>query len=364
MKKYVFSVDFTVVFTVLLLMIIGFISLTSATDDTRKLTVQLFCYTIGFVSMIALAFWDYRSIIGQKLHIYLFCIFLLVIVFPFGIGKEETGALSWIRFGSIGIQPSEFAKLLFCLYLSCELAEKIENRTLNNKKSLLIFLLKCVPVIALVIAQNDTGSALVFLFLMCSVLFVGGISFKYIFISIGITLILLPVIWLCLADYQKDRIIVFFNPTKDLTDAGYQVNLSKLALSSGGIFGKGYKSGAVNALSYLPEKETDFIFSVIGEEFGLLGTLIVLILYLILILKYFSISIHSPDIHGKIITLGVLAIYVFHIAENIGMTLGLFPVTGIPLPFLSYGGSSVVSMSLGAGLVLSVRRKIYNLYYS
>ena len=364
MKKYVFSVDFTVVFTVLLLMVTGFISLTSATDDLRKLTVQFFCYTVGFIGMIAFAFWDYRSITGQKNTIYLLCIFLLVIVFPFGIGKEETGALSWIRFGSIGIQPSEFAKLLFCLYLSCELSEQVENHTLNNKKSLLLFLLKCAPVIALVIAQNDTGSAVVFLFLLCVTLFVAGISFKYILISIGFVIISLPIIWMCLADYQKDRIIVFFNPSKDLSGAGYQVNLSKLAISSGGFFGKGYGRGAVNALSFLPEKETDFIFSVIGEEFGLLGTLIVLILFLILVLKCFSISRHATDTHGKLTAIGVSAIYLFHIAENIGMTLGLFPVTGIPLPFLSYGGSSVVSMSLGAGLVLSVRRKTYNLYYS
>lgn len=364
MKKYVLSVDFTVVFTVLLLMMTGFFSLTSATDNTRKLTVQTLCYAAGFIIMIALAFWDYRSIAGQKMRIYFLCLFLLIIVFPFGIGKEETGALSWIRFGGIGVQPSEFVKLLFCLFLSCELSEKIEKNTLNNKKDLLISLAKCAPVIALVIMQNDTGTALVFVFILCVVLFIAGISLKYIIITAGAVLISLPIIWACLADYQRDRIAVFFNPSADLSDAGYQVNLSKLALSSGGITGQGYRQGAVNALSYLPEKETDFIFSVIGEEFGILGTGFVLLLFLILILKCFSIAKHAADIRGKLLATGVCAIFLFHIAENIGMTLGLLPVTGIPLPFLSYGGSSVLSMSIGAGLVLCVRRKAYNLYNS
>ena len=364
MKKYVLSVDFTVVFTVLLLMMTGFIALNSATTDTRKLTVQTLCYIVGFVTMIALTFWDYRSIQGQKNRIYFLCLFLLIIVFPFGIGKEETGALSWIRFGGIGVQPSEFAKLLFCLYLSCELSEKIEKNTLNNKKELLIFLAKCVPIIALVIMQNDTGTALVFMFILCVTLFIAGISLKYILVTTAVLLISLPIIWTFLADYQKDRISVFFNPSADLSDAGYQVNLSKLALSSGGITGQGYRQGAVNALSFLPEKETDFIFSVIGEEFGLLGTGFVLILFLILVLKCFFIAKHAVDVRGKLLATGITAIFLFHIAENIGMTLGLLPVTGIPLPFLSYGGSSVLSMSIGAGLVLCVRRKAYNLYNS
>ena len=364
MRRYVLSVDATVVFTVLLLMIAGFVSLTSATDDLRKLTVQTLCYIVGFIVMIALAFWDYRSIHGQKQHIYFLCIFLLAIVFPLGIGKEETGAISWIRFGGIGVQPSEFVKLLFCLYISCELSEKIDNATLNNKKCLIIFLGRCLPIVALVILQNDTGTALVFLFMLAVTLFIAGIKLKYILISLGVALILLPVIWLFMSDYQRDRIIVFFNPNTDISNAGYQVNLSKLALSSGKIFGHGYKMGAVNALSYLPEKETDFIFSVIGEEFGLLGTAFITILFLILTFKCFLIAKNAQDNQGRLIATGISAMFIFHIVENIGMTLGLLPVTGIPLPFISYGGSSVLSMSIAIGLVLSVRRKTYILYHS
>lgn len=363
MKKYILSVDWTVVFVVILLMTSGIFTLFSACTDTKKLTVQALCTILGIISMLTVAFWDYTSISGRKNFIYFLCIFFLVIVFFFGIGKEETGAKSWIRFGGIGVQPSEFVKLLFSLYLSCELSEKIEKNTLNSKKELFMLLLKCAIVIGLVIMQNDTGTALVFLFMLIVTLFVSGISKKYILISLASLLVLMPLIWLMLADYQRDRIMVFFNPQADLSDAGYQVYLSKLAVSSGGIFGKGYKNGAINALSYLPEKETDFIFSVIGEEFGLLGTVFLITLFLILIFRLFYIATHTENTQGKILSTAICAMLLFHIIENVGMTLGLLPVTGIPLPFISYGGSSMLSMSLGIGLSLAVRQKTYTLHH-
>ncbi len=364
MKKHILSVDLKLVFTVLLLMTSGLIALTSATDDLRKLTVQTLSATLGTILMITIAFWDLRSIVSKGNHIYFLCVFFLIIVFPFGIGKEETGATSWIRFGNIGVQPSEFVKLLFALFLSCELMEKIQKNTLNNLKKLFPFLLKCLIIIGLVILQNDTGTALVFLFMLITTLFIAGISKKYLFIAVLTALIALPIVWICLKDYQQDRILVFLNPNDDLSDAGYQVYLSKLALSSGGILGQGYKLGAVNSLSYLPEKETDFIFSVIGEEFGLVGTVFILTLFLILIFKCFSIAKNSDDLQGKLLATAICSMLTFHIIENVGMTLGLLPVTGIPLPFISYGGSSMLSMSIGIGLVLSVRRKTYTLHYS
>lgn len=364
MKKHILSIDLAIVFVVLTIMGFGFLALTTATDDARRLLVQLFCLSLGFVLMISLSFWDYRAIYGKCNHLYFLCLFFLLIVFPFGTGKEETGAISWIRFGSIGVQPSEFVKLIFSLYLSCELSKKIETKTLNKPKELLLFLAKCLPIIALVVLQNDTGTALVFLFMLAVTLFVSGISKRYILIFILLMIFLLPVIWLFLADYQRDRILVFFNPNSSLNDAGYQVHLAKLALSSGSLLGKGYGCGAVNALSYLPEKETDFIFSVIGEEFGFLGTTFLVLLFSILIIKCFFIALNSNDIQGKLIATAISAMLTFHIFENIGMSIGLLPVTGIPLPFVSYGGSSALSMSLGIGLILSVRRKTYTLHYS
>lgn len=364
MKKHVLSIDFTVVVTAILLMTVGIISISSATNDTKKLAVQLLACSLGIAAMLALTFWDYRSIMRHTHHIYFLSIFLLAIVFPFGIGKEETGAISWIRFGSIGIQPSEFVKILFCLFLSCELPPLIEGGTLNEPKELLKFLGKCFPVVALVILQNDTGTALVFVFMLIVCLFISGISVKYILIAAGAAIISLPVIWAVMSDYQKDRITVFFNPEAELSDSGYQVNLSKLALASGGILGRGYGKGAINSLSYLPEKDTDFIFSVIGEESGLLGTMTVIALFLILILRCFYIAKRAPDLQGRVISTGVCAWLTFHVVENVGMTLGLLPVTGIPLPFVSYGGSSVLSMSMAIGLILSVRRKTFNLHFN
>lgn len=364
MKKHILSYDFILIFTTALLMLSGIFVLTSATTDIKKITIQSFTATLGIISMVVIAFWDYQSISGRKNHIYLLCIVFLISVFIFGTGKEETGATSWIRFGRIGIQPSEFVKLLFALYLSCEIPEKIEKNTLNKPKSLLIFVLKCALIIGLVVMQNDTGTALVFAFMLTVTLFTSGISKKYIFITIGAFLVMIPLIWFFLADYQRDRILVFLNPEADLSSAGYQVYLSKLAISSGGIWGKGYKNGAVNALSYLPEKDTDFIFSVIGEETGLIGALYFTALFLFLIIRLFYITSKAKDLQGKTLVTSICAMFIFHITENIGMTIGLLPVTGIPLPFVSYGGSSMLSMSAGVGLSLCVRRKTYNLLKS
>ncbi len=358
MKKCFFAIDYIVVITVLLLFAVGTVAVYSAAD-TRKLYVQLLAYSLGIISMILISFWDYRSIQQNSYHIYFISIFLLLIVFLFGIGKEETGAQSWIRFGGIGVQPSEFVKILFCLYISCNLSSMIEENTLNNPKTLLIFLGKCLPIIGLVILQNDTGSALVFVFMLAVCLFVSGIRPKFIIVALIVTIAALPLMWLFMSDYQKDRILVFFNPEEDLLGAGYQVYLSKLAIASGGIFGAGYLSGPLNSLSYLPEKDTDFIFSCLGEEFGMTGTLVTITLFIILIFRCFYIAKTAADNQGRLICTGVASWLTFHVVENIGMTIGVLPVTGIPLPFVSYGGSSVLAMSMAMGLVLSVRRKIY-----
>lgn len=361
MKKYFKSIDFIVIIAVISLMSIGIITLFSATT-IGKVKVQLLAYSLGIISMILISFWDYRSIEKSSMHIYFFSIFLLLIVFIFGIGKEETGAISWIRFGKIGIQPSEFVKILFCLFISCNISSMIESNTLNHPKELLYFILKCVPIIGLVILQNDTGTALVFIFMLALCLFVSGISVKYIVICFAFAVISLPLIWLFMSDYQKDRIQVFFYPENDLLGSGYQVYLSKLAVSSGGILGTGYNKGPLNSLSYLPEKDTDFIFSVIGEEFGFLGTITTTIIFVVLILRCFYIAKNASDNLGRMIATGVGSWLTFHVIENISMTVGLLPVTGIPLPFVSYGGSSVLSISIAMGLVLSVRRKTYKIF--
>ena len=348
---------------VLSLTAIGLTAVSSATTEIRKISVQILACSLGLCSMLTIAFWDYRSIKGFGRHLYFLCIFLLAIVFPLGTGKEETGAISWIRFGSIGVQPSEFVKLLFCLYLSCEFRQLLEQGTLNNPKKLIPLILKSSPIIALVVLQNDTGSALVFVFILLVLLFISGLSVKYILIGTGILAVTLPLMWFLLSDYQKDRITVFLNSDKELTGAGFQVYLSKLAIQSGGIFGHGYRQGAISSLSFLPEKDTDFIFAVIGEEFGLFGTTITVLLFLILIIRCVNIARHSSDLQGKLIATGICALITFHTIENLGMCMGLLPVTGIPLPFISYGGSSILSMSMAMGLILSVRRKTYKLHY-
>ncbi len=345
-------------------MAIGIFCVESASGaEERKPLVQLFACILGIISMILIAFWDYRSLIPVMRYIYFLSIFLLILVFLFGIGKEETGALSWIRFGSIGIQPSEFVKLFFCLYYAWDISQNVENKTLNKAKPLVKTILSSVLIIGLVVLQNDTGTALVFIFMLFTMLYISGIYYKYILWALVASILLMPILWLFLADYQRARIAVFFNPNTQLSDAGYQVSQSKLAFGSGGILGHGYKNGPINSLSYLPEKDTDFIFGVIGEEFGFIGSIFVVILLLILIFRCFQIAKYAPDINGRLIAVGVASMLMFHTIENIGMTIGILPVTGIPLPFISYGGSSVLAMSMAIGLILSVRRKTYNLHF-
>ena len=363
MKKHFLATDFLVIALVIFLMSIGAVTLFSAADK-GKVQVQLFAYCLGLIAIIVISFWDYRSIERSPNHIYFLSIFLLLIVFVFGIGKEETGAISWIRFGKIGVQPSEFVKILFCLYISCSISSMLEKNILNNPKELFIFILKCLPVIGLVVLQNDTGTALVFVFMLSACLFTSGIAPKFIITAIAVTLVILPLTWLLMSDYQRDRIEVFLNPEKDLLGSGYQVYLSKLAVSSGGIWGTGYRHGALNSLSYLPEKDTDFIFSILGEEFGFLGTSLTLIIFIILIFRCFYIARNATDNLGRIICTGVSSWLTFHVIENVSMTIGLLPVTGIPLPFVSYGGSSVLAISMAMGLILSVRRKTYNIHFN
>lgn len=309
----------------------------------------------GLVMMYFIASIDYQKLSMMTKLIYVFSVLLLIAVLIIGTGREDTGSKSWIRFGPIGIQPSEIVKIGFIITFSNAVAKYGDE--LNKPFNIFKLLLHAGVFIFMIMLQPDFGTTMVFIVIFAGILFAANISYKYI-IGTAITIAAaIPVLWTFLADYQKNRIRVLFDPESDPLNAGYHVMQSKIAIGSGGFSGKGFGQGTQTQLEYLPAKHTDFIYSVIGEEFGLIGCLIVALLLFALVLRCIYIAKNSNTRFGSYICIGVACMFLAHTFENIGMCLGLMPVTGIPLPFFSYGGSSIVTNLMAIGLVLCVNSK-------
>ena len=359
------KLDYFLISIVVILALFGLFIIYSATKNsdsaTRQMIVQSAGMVLGIMLMFVISMIDYDLYPSFTKFIYCASVIILVFVLIFGQGKEETGANSWIRLGGISIQPSEFVKLAFAITFSVHLESVKEN--INRFSVLLKLFIHFAILAVLVILQNDTGTTLVFAVMFFVMLFLGGLSFKYIIAAIAGVGALVPVAWFCfMQDYQKERILVFLNPERDASGYGYQVSQSKIAIGSGEFTGRGYLSGPQNQLGLLPEKDTDFIFGAIGEEFGFIGAAFIVLLLAALVIRCFYISSKAKDDRGLFLCAGLAAMFMFHVIENIFMCIGLLPVTGIPLPFLSYGGSSLVTNFMAIGLILSVwsRRKRVN----
>lgn len=338
-------------------------SATAAQSGFSSVAVQLTAALIGTVLMFVLCFFDYEQLIPVAKYIFVFfTLILLVVIFLGTTGKW--GSKSWLKIGGISIQPSELAKIGFIVTFSYHLAVVKEN--VNKPLVLLGLMLHAAVPIALVLLQPDTGTAIVFVFIFCVMLFTSGISFKYIIPSVFAISAAVPLWYNHLSKFQKNRIRVFLNPDLEPLGSGYNVIQSKIAVGSGGFSGKGYLNGPQSQLGYLPAKSTDFIFSAISEEFGFIGSAIIIAALFFVIFKCVGIALRSDNAFGRYICVGVAAMLFFHTVENIGMCVGLLPVTGIPLPFLSYGGTSLITNLASVGIVLSVSyhnkpRKIFEL---
>ena len=344
--------------TVFLLTAIGLLSVCSATADNglKQITVQLFSVLLG----VCFAYFSAKLPLLRlgKAYPLLYALGLIALssVFILSGGRETNGAISWIRFGPISVQPSEPVKLLYCFLLAEQMANAQRQNALNHPLRLFMIFLFAVPFILLVLLQNDTGTALCYGFMLCVMLVAAGLSLRCcLSLSLLIT-IALPFIWRLLAPFQKSRIAVFLNPSSDPSGAGYQVKTSLQTLSSGRLFGRGFLSGPQNRFHILPEKDTDFIFSIIGEEWGFLGCAIIVLLLFTLIFLCFQIARKTQDASLRLLLSGLGAMFFFHTTENIGMCLGLLPVTGIPLPFISYGGSHLVTCFGAIGLMQNVHK--------
>ena len=375
-KKHVRSIDWFLIITVIIANAYGFLLVKSATNcltsDTvktlfwnfteqqRTIIVQSAAIFIGIVCMLAMTKMDYDHIVKYWKYMYAIAILFLVVTLIFGTGEADVGSKSWIRVMGIGIQPSELVKILFILTFSRHLDSVKEK--LDKPKNILLLILHFGIIFALIVLQGDLGTALVFLFIFLAMCFAGGISLWYFLAGLFIAVAASPLVWNLMRDDQRMRILSGFNPMVDPNGAGYQALRSIKAIGSGGLFGIGYQKGYWTQHGLVPQQWTDFIFSAAGEEFGFIGALLVLILLALILVRIFYISRNARNNLGSLICSGVMAMFIAHIVENVGMCLGVLPVIGIPLPLFSYGGSSILGAYLAIGLILSVNSR-KNIYY-
>ncbi len=312
---------------------------------------QLTWAGIGLLVALFLVQVDYHRWLESAYFLYGLNLILLVVVLQLGVTRG--GAQRWLTLGSLTVQPSEFAKLstILCLarYLGCRPRGSLpEGRILATTG-----FLTALPMV-LILMEPNLGTAFVFIPILLSMLLVWGMRLKVIGFFLGGMLALSPLAWWQMAEYQKRRLMVFMNPNLDPLGAGYTVVQSKIAIGSGGLGGKGWLAGTQNQLNFLPERHTDFIFSVVGEEWGFLGTTLVLGLFAYLFIRGMRLALQTRDPFGRPLVTGLIALLAFHTLVNTGMTMGMMPVVGLPLPFLSYGGSWLLTVLAAVGMVLSV----------
>lgn len=315
---------------------------------------QIYWVLAGLAAMLVAMLIDYRLLNRYAYLIYFATVGLLVYVLFFG--TVSSGARRWIYIGSFSIQISEFAKYALIIVLA-KYFDATKPQSKYEIKDLILPALMTMLLGFLIIKQPDLGTAMIIFFLFFIFLIAVEINPKTLFRLVGTCVILAPMAWFFLKDYQKTRLRTLFNPEMDPLGAGYHTIQSKIAVGSGGFWGKGLFAGTQSRLNFLPEKHTDFIFSVLAEEMGFVGVSILLVLYLILILKGLNIAFRTGDRFGLFLALGIIASMSFYIIFNIGMTIGLFPVTGLPLPLLSYGGSSLITHFFALGLLLNMEMR-------
>lgn len=365
LSKIFRSIDYILLGSVLLLLVVAFFVLQSATynasikHNINFVVRQGMWVIVGLIAFFFTLLLDISKIAKYSRYFYILNIVLLLAVLVFG--KETKGAQAWIPLGPYKFQPTEVVKTLLILGLANFLSTRVGK--LNRLRDLFpVFLYVGIPLL-LILKQPDMGTGLVYVAIMFGMLLVAGASPLLLFslVAGGIALIALLIYghytwewWLPLKDYQLMRLVVFINPMVDPRGWGWNVIQSQIAVGSGGILGKGWKCGSQTKYDFLPEQWTDFIFSVLAEEFGFIGSLILLSLFFVLIYRGIKIATKSKDTYGSLVAIGVVSMIAFHVLQNIGMTIGVMPITGIPLPFVSYGGSSLLANMIALGLLMNV----------
>ncbi len=345
------KLNFLIIVSLILLGLFGVASLYSAAGGNWDPWAKnhLIRLIFGIFLMIILAFLPHKIFFKLSFLSFLIGILSLILVKFIGTGNVQR----WITFGGINFQPSEAMKIALILILA-RYFDHVSRIDLDKLKSYILPLFLIFLPGILVISQPDLGTGLTIILLGLAILFFVGISMKFVILCFIILASSVPFIWNQLYDYQKDRILVFLNPELDSLGSGYQIIQSKIAIGSGGIFGKGYLLGSQSRLNYLPEKHTDFIFTLISEELGFLGSIFIILIFCILITSILKISFRVKTLFSKIVTFGIGFLLFLYLSLNIGMVCGLLPVVGAPLPLISYGGTSLLTVLIGVGIVLSI----------
>jgi len=358
MSRYVSFRDFDWLLLTFVLLIcgIGVMEIYSATLHTKFAGAhikQLYWIAGGLVGMFLLSLVNYQAML-EKIHwFWIASTASLVSVLIFV--QKYLGARRWIKMPGFHFQPSEWVKLILILAMARYFAE-MRQKELSWSDFIKAGLIVGFPML-LVLAQPDLGTSLTYMPIAIMGLFLGGLRFKQAMAVLLLAGLLLPVGWHVLKPYQRDRLTSFMNPEADKQGSGYQVIQSQIAVGSGGIWGKGTAKGSQTHLAYLPVPQTDFIFAAFSEEHGFVGALGVLLLYFIVLMRLTQNAQTAPDRAGTFVVMGVVAVLSFHILVNVGMVVGFMPVTGIPLPLMSYGGSSVLFMFLALGIVMNIRMR-------
>jgi cell division protein FtsW len=360
MKKR--SVEILLVVSVILISIFGIIMIYSASsiwaeykynDPLKYVKNQALFFIIGLILMFLVSKINYKFYLKKSNILLIGCIILLILVLIPGVGMVRNGSRSWFGIGSFGIQPSEFTKLALIIFTSKYLMNNEKNMK-NIKKGVLPILCVLIFVFGLIMLQPDFGTGMIIVISIIGLLFVGGVSMKF-FIGLGIIGVLGITGLIIIAPYRLARILSFLNPWSDPLGSGFQIIQSLYAIGPGGLFGFGFLNSRQKHF-YLPEPQTDFIFSIISEEFGFLGIVIVVTLFLTIIITGFKISKNCKDLFGKYLSFGIMFQLSFQALLNLMVVVGLIPVTGVTLPFLSYGGSSLLITLCSIGVILNISR--------
>jgi len=351
------SIDYILVTVVLLIGIISIFAMYSTDGGQFKFhtTSHILKFSLFFVLFIILSFLRVRFWHALAYLFYAAVLAMLFYVLWFGVTAQ--GAQRWINLYFLNLQPSELMKIAIIVCFA-KFYHQVQSQDINNVKNIVYPIILLALPIYLVIAQPDLGTAILIAASGLAVIWLAGVRVRYFVYSLLTLLVCAPFVIAFLKPYQKMRILTFFNPERDPTGAGYQILQSKIAVGSGGLFGKGYLKGSQSYLEYLPEKHTDFIFTLFSEEFGFLGSSILLILYFVMLFRIIRIGQQSKSYFAKFYCFGFTSALFIYIAVNMSMVLGLLPIVGSPLPIMSYGGSAQLATMIGFSIVMSC--KIYD----
>ncbi len=320
-------------------------------DGFHYLKRQGLFVVVGFLLMSFAMFFDYRHLRKVAVPFLLFSIGLLALILFPGMGREINGAVRWFHFGGISFQPSELAKLALIIYMAHSLTKK-EQKIKSFKLGFLPYMLVLTTMLLLILMEPDLGSAMVLAAVGILIMIIAGVKLRYLF---TIVLMMVPFLYFAIMNvpYRRERILAFLNPWNAPDSYGYQIIQSQIAFEAGGLWGQGLGEGK-QKLFYLPEAHTDFVFSIVGEELGFIGVLVVISMFLLLIIQGFRIALNTEDAFGRYLAFGLTVLLGLEAFLNIAVVLGMLPPKGMALPFLSYGGSSLVCSLLAVGILLNI----------